>query len=340
LISWLVLLLVGLLFGLHMPLLIIIFGGVGLWLGSDRIVESTKSIATKLGISNVLIALTVLSIGTSLPEIFTNVFSGLKVLHGVAEASGIGIGTNIGSDIFQITFILGVTGLIAHIHTTKRILYRDGAMMLSAIIMLIVFSIFFSSNGYFITRIEGAIMLLVYLVYLYFISKSEDAFHKVNNSFKDHKKNHILLDCLLMLFGLGVLLIASKLVVDNALILMDVWQVTGGFIGVLIIGVLTGLPELSTAVTAAFKKSHDISLGTIIGSNITNPLMATGIGAVIAGYSVSPVLFSFDMPFWFLISILALLLIRRKQLTLDRYESSVLIICYVLFVSLRIWLFA
>lgn len=338
---WLALAVPNLFFHIKLhPLFFVLFGGIGLWLCSDFIIDAVKRVAKAIGISELLIALTVVSIGTSLPEISTNIFSGIKVMHGIADASGIAIGTNIGSDIFQITFVLGFTGIIACIHTTKRTLYQNGFMVLFSIVLFWLVSRFFGNKngGYFITRWEGFIILAIYIAYLYYIAKKEHTFDKFIISVKNKNKDNcnIPLNIFFMIFGLSALLLASKLVVENALVLMDLWQVKSSFIGVLIVGTCSALPELSTSITAVLKKAKDISLGTIIGSNITDPLMSTGIGAMIAGFNVTPSLMWFDLPFWFIASIIALLLIRRKRLTLNRKEAIILVFLYFFFVFLKI----
>ena len=139
---------------------LLILGIIGLWFGSGLVVESGKNIALRLKVSQTLIGLTIISIGTSIPEIFTNIISGLKVSKGI-EASGIAIGTNIGSDVTQITFILGLTALLGTMYATKKLMNRDFIMIFLSIILVFIAGL----TGYKIYAIEGTIMLIIYLIY-------------------------------------------------------------------------------------------------------------------------------------------------------------------------------
>lgn len=324
------------------PLIFLIIGIVGLYFGSGYVVEGAKNIAKKLKISYVLIGLTIISIGTSIPEIMTNLFAGLKIRQGI-EAAGIAVGTNIGSDIIQITFILGFTALFGTMYATKRLLKIDGLMVLFSIIAVFLVGI----TGYNVNFFEGAVLLIIYLAYLGYIINHEKVIGKVmyeiNNKDNNHKKGYSK-NILLMIFGIAILIFASDLVVGSALKLAEVWGVAQSFIGVMIIGVGTGLPELSTAIRAIFKKAGGISIGTLIGSNITDPMLSLPIGAMAAGsigLNFDKNLLFFDIPFWFIASIIALLLFRRNMKIgkKDKREGLALIGLYILFVFLKLKFF-
>ena len=336
------------------PLIFLIFGIAGLYFGSGYVVESAKGIAKKLNISHTLVGLTIISIGTSIPEIMTNLFSGLKVRAGI-EASGIAIGTNIGSDIMQITFILGFTALFGTMYATKKLLRRDFMMVLFSIIAVFVAGI----TGLKVTFFEGLIMLLIYLAYLHYAGRHEKFADKVMGKLTDWGKldkdryvsslvkrafkRGYLSDFLLMAFGLAILIFSSDLVVGGALRLAEIWGVAQSFIGVMIIGVGTGLPELSTAMRAIFQKAGGISIGTLIGSNITNQLFSLPIGVMAAGVGLvfDRNLLIFDIPFWFAASIIALILFKTdmKIGKEDKKEGFILIGLYLLFVFLKLKLF-
>lgn len=324
------------------PLIFLIIGIVGLYFGSGYVVEGAKNIAKKLKISYVLIGLTIISIGTSIPEIMTNLFAGLKIRQGI-DAAGIAVGTNIGSDIIQITFILGFTALFGTMYATKRLLKIDGLMVLFSIIAVFLVGI----TGYNVNFFEGAVLLIIYLAYLGYIINHEKVIDKVmyeiDNKDNNHKKGYSK-NILLIIFGIAILIFASDLVVGSALKLAEVWGVAQSFIGVMIIGVGTGLPELSTAMRAIFKKAGGISIGTLIGSNITDPMLSLPIGAMAAGsigLNFDKNLLFFDIPFWFIASIIALLLFRRNMKIgkKDKREGLALIGLYILFVFLKLKFF-
>jgi cation:H+ antiporter len=162
---------------------------------------------------------------------------------------------------------------------------------------------------------------------------------QINN--KDEKQDKYYFDdIILMILGIAILIFASHLVVDSALKLSELWGVAQSFIGVMIIGVGTALPELSTAIRAIFKKAGNISIGTLIGSNITDPMLSLPIGAIAAGsigLNFDKNLLFFDIPFWFIVSMIALLLFRKdmKIGKEKKIEGLLLIGLYILFVFIK-----
>src|SRR3989344_2332893 len=181
---------------------LLIAGLIGLWLGADLVVVYSKRIASKLGISELFIGLTVVSIGTSLPEIAVSIASGSQIANGV-NASGIIVGNVIGSILTNITLILGIAGLLAIIATDKKELSRDGSAMMIALLLL-VFATIDGSVNYF----EGIALIAIYLAYLYFISKSVGAI-RVPARLTEFSKNNPLLDLAMILAGLIVIIFSS-----------------------------------------------------------------------------------------------------------------------------------
>ncbi|MBW2989402.1 sodium:calcium antiporter [Candidatus Woesearchaeota archaeon] len=322
------------------PFIFLIAGVVGLYFGADYVVESAKEISERLNISQTLVGLTIISIGTSLPEIMTNLSSGLKVRLGI-EASGIAVGTNLGSDIVQITLILGCVILFGALSSTKKLMKKDGMMVLLSIIAVFIVGL----TGSKITLAEGIILLLAYFIYLHSRGMHEKVIGKVRDEIKNFRIESFrayLKDGILMALGIGILILASDIVVRSALIIAEIWGVAQSFIGVMVIGVGTALPELSTALRALFKKAGDISIGTLIGSNITDPMFSMAVGAIAtgsAGLSFDKSLLFFDVPFWFIASIIALLLISFRTEPKEGKTASrrglVLIGLYIIFMVLK-----
>ncbi|MBU1198837.1 MAG: calcium/sodium antiporter [Nanoarchaeota archaeon] len=323
------------------PILLLILGLVLLWVGSDFVVESAKKIAQKLKVSQVFIGLTVVSIGTSLPEIFTNIFSGVSNLKGV-DASGLAVGVNIGSSIGLMTLVVGLVAFVGTLHSTKKTLSRDGPIILISILLLFVMG--FSG---FISRTEGIILMICYGIYIFFLARDErngkkDVLAEVDDLIEiKGLKHHPLIVALLLIVGLALLILGSKFVVDNALKIAAGFNFTQTFVGVVIIGVGGFLPELSTALKGIIKKAHSISLGTLIGSNITNPLFSMGIGAAISGLTFNRSLLLFELPFWAL-TVLTVMLLLKKDMFIDRSERKegmALIALYIVFVVMKIVFF-
>src|SRR3989338_7385888 len=141
-------------------LLLLLVGLVFLWFGAALVITSSQRIAKSLNISEAFIGLTILSIGTSFPEIMTHIVSSIDILKGI-EASGIAVGTNVGSNLFQITFVVGLVGLLLTIKSNRTMIHRDYLIMLGSILLLWLFSL----NGR-IGRLEGVILALLYVAYL------------------------------------------------------------------------------------------------------------------------------------------------------------------------------
>lgn len=303
-----------------MEIIVFLLGLIGIWFGAHLAVDQALIIANRLKISKLFIGLTILSIGTSLPEIFTHIVSSLNELKGVA-ASNIAIGTNIGSNIFQITFIIGVIGLLAVIKSSKNIQKRDGLVMLGSIVLLFLFG----QDG-IISQFEGAVLVGLYLIYLRDLYRNE----------KQHKHKYVPLTRMmkmrhhigLLLSGIFVLSLSANIVVNSALRFSEILGIEQSFFGLLIIGVATGLPEFTTALMGVLKKAKEVSLGVLIGSNITNPMMAMGIGAMIVDNPISESIVNFDLPFWFATSAILLMMFQRDH-KLSRHGSILMLGTYI-----------
>ena len=309
---------------------------VGIVLSANVVVDRSVDLARRFGISELFIGLTILSIGTSFPEITSHVVGSLRI---VAEpslrpvVSSIVLGNNIGSNLVQITLILGLVGLLGKLVADKKVLRRDYFLMLFAIAVLF----FFSLDGT-ISQFEGFLMFTAYMAYLAFLGMTERVERKKRkkNGAKFEKiDRQAVVDAVWILGGLTVLFFSADQLITSATWAVETFHVSGSLIGVLVMGVASAMPELTTSVTAVLKKSSGISIGTLVGSNITNPLMGIGLGAMITHYSVEPMILWFDLPFWFFASVVPLVLFwRRKEMS--KRGAALLMGLYALFVLLRL----
>jgi len=329
------------------PILLLIAGLALLWIGADFAVEGAKKLAERFKLSHAFIGLTILSIGTSLPEICTSITSAIDTLKGV-PASGIGVGVNIGACIGQITFVVGLVAYASILKASKKNLLRDGVIILFSILALFVMGM----NGS-ISREEGIILLIMYAAYLFLISMEEREEHLRREVLKELKeedlvelksrklRHHPVIVSLIMIGGLAVLAIGSSLVVKNALRITDSFHLTQSFVGVLVVGLGGFMPELSTAIKGIVKKSSEISLGVLIGSNITDPLFALGLGATISGFSFDRNFLMFDLPFWAL-SVFVVMFLLKRNMRIERHEKKqgvVMLGLYFLFILMKVIFF-
>ena len=317
------------------PLTFLALGLVGLWLGSQLAIGGFENVARHFGISHLLIGLTVVAIGTSLPEIAVSVIGAIDILMGaeMSAVSGIVIGNKIGSYINQVTIIMGIVGLVGLMSITKRTLKREGTMLILSIILFSLVSLDLK-----ITPLEGVVVTLAYLLYFIYLVKQEAPSRSTSKAEEGIPKMHLFKDFLMILIGMGVLLYAAEVVVGSAVQLGELWRVPTSVTGLLIVGLGTGLPELTLDITALRRGAMGIAVGDMIGSNICDILLSLGAGAMISGFTVDPVLLRFDVPFMFLIAFLVLGLFMRNM-RLERKEALVLVFVYVSYVWLKLAFF-
>jgi cation:H+ antiporter len=314
--------------------LLFTLGVIGLWFGAGLTIEGARKVARHFKISQLFIGLTVLSIGTSLPEIFTHVASSIKILSGI-DASGVAVGTNIGSDIIQITLIMGILALFATVRSTKDMLKRDGMIMIGAIVLLWLFGL----NG-ILSQLEGMILVILYITYLVILTRKEKNIKELisphHKAFERKKKNHVLKHVSHVIIGIVMLSFASYWVVENTLFFAKIFGIEQTFLGLIVIGISTALPELTTAIRGIMKGVKTMSLGVLIGSNITNPMLAIGIGAAISGYTISNTILWFDIPFKLVMSVLVIALFWKKN-KLTKWQAGFLIASYFAYVAYKIY---
>jgi cation:H+ antiporter len=235
----------------------------------------------------------------------------------------------IGSNFGQIGLTLGIIGLFAVLKLTKRQIYRDGLVLITSTLILFLVSL----NGG-ITRIEGLILIIIYILYLFTLYREE----KVKERVILPPKLHILWSTLSLLGGFALLYGASDLTLDNAVALSEKFNLSQSLIGVLLLGLGTSLPELAIAIAAIRKKAGEIAVGNLIGSNIFDTLIPIGAAAMIAELNISKEIIIFDIPALFILSILVLGLFRYKE-KLRKRESALLIAAFIIYALLKILYF-
>lgn len=248
---------------------ILLVGFLLLVKGADWFVEGAAGIAKKLGIPQLIIGLTIVAMGTSMPEAAVSITAALQ------ENAGITIGNIVGSNILNILIILGVTALITNVAIQKSTLYYEIPYMIAITIVLMIFGI----TGGEISFIEGIIFWLLFIVflgYLFVMSK------KGNSQENEEVKDIPVWKCILFMLVGGVMVLkGSDFAVSGASAIARFFGMSERFIGLTIVAFGTSLPELVTSVTAAKKGNAGIAIGNIVGSNIFNILFVIGTTALI-----------------------------------------------------------
>lgn len=248
---------------------ILLVGFLLLVKGADWFVEGAAGIAKKLGIPQLIIGLTIVAMGTSMPEAAVSITAALQ------ENAGITIGNIVGSNILNILIILGVTALITNVAIQKSTLYYEIPYMIAITIVLMIFGI----TGGEITFIEGIIFWLLFIVFLGYLF----VMSKKGNSQEDEEVKDIpVWKCILFMLVGGVMVVkGSDFAVSGASAIARFFGMSERFIGLTIVAFGTSLPELVTSVTAAKKGNAGIAIGNIVGSNIFNILFVIGTTALI-----------------------------------------------------------
>ena len=248
---------------------ILLVGFLLLVKGADWFVEGAAGIAKKLGIPQLIIGLTIVAMGTSMPEAAVSITAALQ------ENAGITTGNIVGSNILNILIILGVTALITNVAIQKSTLYYEIPYMIAITIVLMIFGI----TGGEISFIEGIIFWLLFIVflgYLFVMSK------KGNSQENEEVKDIPVWKCILFMLVGGVMVVkGSDFAVSGASAIARFFGMSERFIGLTIVAFGTSLPELVTSVTAAKKGNAGIAIGNIVGSNIFNILFVIGTTALI-----------------------------------------------------------
>jgi cation:H+ antiporter len=309
-------------------LIFVVIGLAGLWLGTDFVIKGALNIANYYQLSQVFVGIAVLAIGTDLPEMIISIDASVQSLTTGVDASGIVIGNAIGSSIAQISLVIGIIGLFSYLTLRKKHLYQDGLMLLGSILLVLLLGI----DGT-ISLAEGLVLLVVYIVYYFRLFNNE----RVGAKVKSKKPNGGLRkDILYLLIGLTIVFFASKFAVHNALLFTESQGLTHSFVGIIVIGLGTSLPELAVSFAAVRKKAGGLSVGNLIGSNIFDLLVPVGIGASISEIKVDKMLVYFDLPFLFVLSFLVLFFFYKKK-GIQRIEAVVLVSIYVIYCILKIF---
>lgn len=292
---------------------------------ADMLIEASVRLASKLNISKLAISLTVVALGTSVPETVVSVLSALK-------GSSIAFSNVLGSNIANTALIMGVALLIGNIKITKNMKNESTKLTLVTGIFILLYII---SRG--INKVSGIIMLIILALYifsLYKISKqdkeleeSDEAEEWIYKLGKKILKNEWVIIGVYIILGIIGLIFGGNVVVDSAINIASALNINEGIIGASIIAIGTSLPELVTSIVAMKKKQNDIIIGNVIGSNIINILLILGISSIITPIVAT----KFEFIQLALLSIITLvfLIFSKTKKSFDRKEGMILLSLYV-----------
>ncbi len=243
----------------------------GLWIGANWVVESSVRTARKIGISQLIIGLTIVSFGTSAPEFAVSAIAALKG-HGNISAGNV-----VGSNIFNLGLILGGVALVRPISTSKTIVKRDGSVLVfTTFLLLLLF------RDLYLTFWEGLLLLCLLVAYILFLffSRQTVSDEISGGSFRWYHPP-------VLLIGIALILLSSHFLVASAISVARAFDISEWVIGVTVVALGTSIPELATSLVAVLRGHHDLSAGNLVGSDIFNLLGVLGVAGTLEPMTVS-----------------------------------------------------
>ncbi len=293
---------------------------------ANWIVDGSSSLAKKLGVSSLIIGLTVVAFGTSLPELVVNLFATLK------GSSGVVFGNIIGSNIANILLILGIVAMIGNVKIKSETVWKEIPFALLAVFVLFALTgkVFFS-NGHLFSWNDGLVLLALFVMFLYYIFQIALKDKKNIGFIKDSNEPNLRI-ALKLTAGLVGIYFAGLWVVDGAVLIAEQFGLSEFLISATIIALGTSLPELVVSVMAVMKKNVDLAVGNIIGSNVFNILWVLGIVPFVAPLKI-PEFIGFDIGIMFLATLLLFIfMFIGKKHGLSKKEGAMLILFYMLYI--------
>lgn len=303
------------------PILLLALGFVALILGANWLVNGATSVGIRAKLSPLIIGLTIVAFGTSLPEMIVNIFSCAK------GSPGLAIGNIIGSNTMNILLILGVSSLIWPIDVSRVSIRRDiPAGFIATLAIAVMTYDFFHEGTQTINWMEGIALLLMGFAYLLLTMLKNDPQEETEEVQEAMPWGKTILA---LVAGIAGLYVGGELVSNNAQILAKQWGMSEGTIGLTVVATATSLPELITSIVAALKKNSGIAIGNVLGSNILNICMVLGISALITPLPFDPMM-NKQLLILFAANVLMLLFVfTGKGRKISRWEGALLTLGYV-----------
>lgn len=315
--------------------ILFIVGFVLLIKSADILVSGASSIAKRFGLSDMVVGLTIVSFGTSMPELIINIFSSVQ------GQSELAIGNVFGSNVANLLLILGITALICPLPIRRNTILSEVPFSLIATLLvgfLANATLFGKREQLYISRPDGVVLLfffVLFMAYVYNIAKTskEESIQEEEGTPSMSAAKSVLF----ILLGVAGLFLGGKWVVDGAVSMGQALGLSESFIGLTVVAVGTSLPELVTSVMAARRRNIDIAVGNVVGSNIFNLLWILGLSALIRPLPFDVVSNSDIVMMIFASMLLILAMPIGIKNTIDRWNGAIFILIYVAYVAFLVW---
>lgn len=311
-----------------MTYVLFVVGFVLLIKGADILVEGASSIAKKNNIPELVIGLTIVSFGTSMPELVVN------ILASTSGSSELAIGNILGSNIANVLLILGVAALIKPLPIQQSIYFTEIPLSLVATLLvgfLANADLFVEVTGLTLSRVDGVILLFffaLFMFYIYVVSKTDKSPEIINEEPENTASLSKTKSILFIIGGSIALFLGGKWVVDGAIDIALAFGLSETFIGLTVVAIGTSLPELVTSAVAAKKGQADLAVGNVIGSNIFNLLWILGISSVINPLPFDVVSNADILMIIMASTLLIFAVIVGKRPRIDRWEGALFLVVY------------
>jgi cation:H+ antiporter len=315
--------------------ILFILGIIFLIKGADYLVDGSSSLGKRLGVSSLVIGLTIVTFGTTMPEFVVNVIAALE------GASQIAFGNIIGSNICNILLVLGIAAIIYPISIESNTIWKQIPFALLAVIVLFIISNKYIINGIDIlnlNRADGLILMTFFALFIYYVIelalKSRAKLKKRDLKIERRSYTHILL---LIIVGIISLYLGGRWTVNGAVYMASRLGLSQYLISATIVAIGTSLPELMTAIVAALKNKVDIAVGNVIGSNIFNIFWILGITSLISPISI-PNFINTDIIILFFVTLLLFLaMFVGRRHVLERWNGIMFVMFYIAYIAFLIW---
>lgn len=302
--------------------------------GADIFVSGASNISKKLGIPSVIVGLTIVSLGTSAPELAVSAISSLEGSNEIA------VGNVLGSNLFNTLMVLGVTTIIMALTIKKSEVKRDFSIniLVTILLLLLTFTTLLGGKDNYISRLDGIVLLIgciSYITYLILsVKKGKVSSENVQEELALESTNEISIfkSIFKLVIGVAGIVIGGQIVVDSATSIATSLGMSEKLVGLTIVAIGTSLPELVTSVVAAIKGEEDIALGNILGSNIFNILLIIGLSSAISPIAVSSNLI-FDFVFLIVVTLIIGIMIfinKSEEKRFGKKEGIILVVFYIL----------
>ena len=308
--------------GIIIQVVLLLVGFVFLIKGSDFFVDGASSIAALLKIPTIIVGLTIVAFGTSAPEAAVSITSSLTGSNALA------VSNVIGSNLFNMLMVIGIAALLSELLMEKSVLEKDLPFLVGITLLWAVFIII----GWDITNIEGIILLLILVAYIFYLVR--DAKKSSEATEVEEPKFTLPKSIIFILVGLAGIIIGGDLVVDSASAIAIALGMSETLVGLTIVAIGTSLPELVTSITALKKGENQLVIGNVIGSNIFNILFVLGASSAISAIPLDSSLL-IDVLFMFAVTVLCFIF-GKTQEKYDKKEGVILIALFIAYMAFAI----